>query len=85
VQSEPNDLFSVIHGNRHRFSGVDSPASRAKNDLHLIRFSKDRTIVDNSELCSKLRNPPNESSVPIGRTKALSTGNDVDWAQDDSR
>jgi MFS superfamily sulfate permease-like transporter len=73
-------LFFVIRENHHEAISVVSQDSD-----YLMRFNKDMTFVNKSELRSKLRELPNGSSVVIDGTKALFIDHDIYEAVEDFR
>jgi len=71
-------LFFVIRENHHEAISIVS-----QDNMYLMRFNKDLTFVNKSELRTKLRNLPNGSHVLIDGTKALYIDHDIYEALDD--
>ena len=73
-------LLFIIRENHHEAISVVS-----QDENYLMRFNKDMTFVNKSELRSKLRELPNGSSVVIDGTKALYIDHDIYEAVEDFR
>ena len=73
-------LLFIIRENHHEAISVVS-----QDGDYLMRFNKDMTFVNKSELRSKLRKLPNGSSVVIDGTKALFIDHDIYEAVEDFR
>ena len=71
-------LFFIIRENHHESISVVS-----QDNDYLMRFNKDMTFVNKSELRSKLRKLPNGSHVLIDGTKALYIDHDIYEALED--
>lgn len=71
-------LLFIIHENHHEAISVVS-----QDNMYLMRFNKDMTFVNKSELRSKLRDLPGGASVLIDGSKALYIDHDIYEALED--